>query len=381
MFGKKSNAPEEKLGGVNIQTIPADFYGGVDPVVKFKEVSKEIQSGDAPAGGLSSKERQILNSVRVAGSGNRLHPINLFNNRKFLIIGAVVLFVVFAAGATWYYWPDVSNNNQTPAISPAVSLQTPPEPTVESLATEETFAPTTTPEPELAPTVESAEEVASRVSAEMEFPSKFSGDSSDLDNDGLTDKEEEVFGTDPGVPDTDGDNYMDGLEVKNLYNPTGFKPVKILDSGMVADYTDTYFGYSVYYPRDWTVGDVGKDLRDLLFTAPTGEFVEIRVFDKAPNQSFGDWFTENAVGQSFGDLKDFGNRFKVNSHQRTDRLVYFFENSNRVYALVYHESEPDVINYRNVLEMMAQSWRFSATTEILQSPIVEGQTEETTTTL
>jgi|GEM_PF-483331 cell division protein FtsL len=42
----------------------------------------------------------------------------------------------------------------------------------------------------------------------------------DLDNDGLTGKEEiNIYGTDPNNPDTDGDGYLDGVEVENGYDP------------------------------------------------------------------------------------------------------------------------------------------------------------------
>jgi len=43
----------------------------------------------------------------------------------------------------------------------------------------------------------------------------------DTDNDGLSDEKEEMYDTDPNNPDTDGDGYLDGDEVKNGYNPNG----------------------------------------------------------------------------------------------------------------------------------------------------------------
>ena len=43
----------------------------------------------------------------------------------------------------------------------------------------------------------------------------------DSDNDGLSDKDEAVYGTDPKRADTDGDGYLDGDEIKNGYNPLG----------------------------------------------------------------------------------------------------------------------------------------------------------------
>ena len=43
----------------------------------------------------------------------------------------------------------------------------------------------------------------------------------DTDGDGLTDVEEESYGTDMNNPDTDGDGYKDGEEVANGYDPLG----------------------------------------------------------------------------------------------------------------------------------------------------------------
>lgn len=43
----------------------------------------------------------------------------------------------------------------------------------------------------------------------------------DSDSDGLTDAEEELYGTDPENPDTDADGYPDGSEVLKGYNPLG----------------------------------------------------------------------------------------------------------------------------------------------------------------
>jgi hypothetical protein len=42
----------------------------------------------------------------------------------------------------------------------------------------------------------------------------------DTDDDGLSDDDEvNIYGTDPNNPDTDGDGYLDGVEVENGYDP------------------------------------------------------------------------------------------------------------------------------------------------------------------
>lgn len=53
----------------------------------------------------------------------------------------------------------------------------------------------------------------------------------DSDQDGLSDEEERLYGTDPFNPDTDGDGYSDGVEVRSGYDP--LKPApgdKIIES-------------------------------------------------------------------------------------------------------------------------------------------------------
>lgn len=53
----------------------------------------------------------------------------------------------------------------------------------------------------------------------------------DSDQDGLSDEEERLYGTDPFNKDTDGDGYMDGVEVESGYDPLKPAPGDKLLSG------------------------------------------------------------------------------------------------------------------------------------------------------
>jgi hypothetical protein len=49
----------------------------------------------------------------------------------------------------------------------------------------------------------------------------------DYDKDGLTDRMELLFGTDPTNPDSDGDGFSDGEEVKAAYDPASTTKIKL----------------------------------------------------------------------------------------------------------------------------------------------------------
>lgn len=56
-----------------------------------------------------------------------------------------------------------------------------------------------------------------------------SKDNKDSDTDGLTDRAEvRVYETNPLNPDTDGDTYLDGEEVKNNFNPKGPGKLRVI---------------------------------------------------------------------------------------------------------------------------------------------------------
>jgi hypothetical protein len=56
------------------------------------------------------------------------------------------------------------------------------------------------------------------------------GTTKDSDGDGLSDKVELTFGTDPKKPDTDGDGYKDKLEITSGYSPLSKDTTPIVNS-------------------------------------------------------------------------------------------------------------------------------------------------------
>jgi hypothetical protein len=111
---------------------------------------------------------------------------------------------------------------------PATEEPATEEPATEEPATEEpaTEEPATEEPAEEAPADEEpseeepAEEEPGLVEPEPE-PEPAPEESNDPDEDGLSNRDEQRYGTDPANPDSDGDGFLDGEEVDNGYNPLG----------------------------------------------------------------------------------------------------------------------------------------------------------------
>ncbi|PIR03937.1 MAG: hypothetical protein COV59_02010 [Candidatus Magasanikbacteria bacterium CG11_big_fil_rev_8_21_14_0_20_39_34] len=71
----------------------------------------------------------------------------------------------------------------------------------------------------------------------------------DLDNDGLSDAQEVYYFTDSHNPDTDGDGYLDGVEVANNYSPHAGNGKMIYendyDQDGLSDWHEMWFGSSI----------------------------------------------------------------------------------------------------------------------------------------
>ena len=355
-FGKKKIQKSEKFTS-EIKVIPDEFYGAKDPVInygtnknKFEQRKQSASASDFDGGGFWSR---------------------IIKNKKILYTLVVVIFIGIIAIISWYYINQankqlapqvdnvpVENNLNLPAEeAEADVIANPTEEAVENIPEENEPVETDI------LTVENIVEEDLPVVEEQpkqiywEFPSIFLVDSSDVDNDDLTDAEEEVFNTDSGTWDTDTDGYYDGQEVSNLYNPTGLAPVKLIDAGLIQEYVNPTWQYRVYYPLQWLMGEVDSLSNQVLFSSAPGDFVEIAVLEKDSAVTFATWFGANAKGQNFSDLQKFTNRFQEEGWKRKDNLVAYFVNNNKVYVLVYNSASGGPVLYRHVIQMMMQSFR------------------------
>jgi len=124
----------------------------------------------------------------------------------------------------------------------------------------------------------------------------------DSDQDGLTDAEEPLFGTDPKKPDTDGDGFLDGAEVKGGYDPAKGQGAKLSDSKTLATYQSTHFGYAVRYPSAWLAKAVDQEESEVLFSGTDGEFIEVLIVDNPEGLSAAAWYAKQVPGLKVGEV-------------------------------------------------------------------------------
>src|SRR3989338_10469499 len=328
---KNKNKKGEDFKGAHFLVIPDIFYGGKDPLIYHEEKAKKA----AP------KPEKVSSPAAVALASR-------FSGKKiwFTLSG---LLVLVTAGISYYYFRQAAG--ETPGPSASVVGQEPTE-------VAEVIPPPAEPvEPLAAEPVEPAQPVETALRP-LTLPRILLQDSADLDIDFLTDMEEEIFGTDSGIWDTDGDGYYDGQEVFNLYNPRGFAPVKLIDSGLVREYINPQRQYRVYYPIVWEAATVDVSGDHILFSSITGDFIEIRAAPKLAGESFPAWFARNFSGERFSDLTVINNRFKVDGYKRADDLVVYFESEAVVYMIIYQPAGTALdVPFRHIMQMIYQSFR------------------------
>ena len=114
----------------------------------------------------------------------------------------------------------------------------------------------------------------------------------DADNDGLTQLEEGIYFTNSNRDDTDRDNYKDGVEVSNLYNPlVPGEGEFLVDSGLVTKYADAS-GYNLLRPKNWVAEASEEHTVIFIPDAGTGELISLLAMPNENNISLDTIFSE-----------------------------------------------------------------------------------------
>lgn len=231
-----------------IFTMPEQYRHGKE--AKVVEPVKETKSVLAPASAAPAPPKPL--------SPVPPHLAKKQNHTALIVAGAIVLLALIVGG----YLLLRSVQKQTP---PSLQEQPAVQPVTRPAVEEEEK------EAEEAGEVQEAEEISPFV-AEI-VPGK------DSDSDGLSDVEEtDLYQTNPNLPDTDADGFLDGNEVFHGYNPKGAAPGTLLEAEKVL-----LFGLSesmrFAYPTGWSLSE------PIRFTVPTGEVITV----SSIQPSLSDW--------------------------------------------------------------------------------------------
>lgn len=187
-------------------------------------------------------------------------------------------------------------------------------------------------------------------------PATPTGDSQDVDNDGLTAAEEISFRTDAIRADTDGDGFSDGEEVGNLYSPIASQRSTLDVSGLVRLYTNSNWNYQLWYAEDWVVRSLDQDGKEVIFTSPVGDSVTLVVENNEALAGLDEWL----------DARNPGLRASLHAEQiagqaalrSADGLTVYLAQGKNFFTLTYRPAANGQIDYPMVLKVMLKSWSF-----------------------
>lgn len=328
--------------GIVVHSIPMEFYGGKNPApTEIPVTPAQPMQPRAPQAPTGMAPRPAATSMKppVAPPKKKMTIV-------FIIVGAAVL--VGAGFAAWWFLFRAQPQPAPVVVPPPPVVAVVPEPPVVEVVT-------TTPEVAVIPEV-------IKPPAEVLIPNHQFKNSVDEDSDGLTDIEEELWGTNGASADSDGDTFPDATEITNLYNPAGVTPERLVDAQLVSTYINPEYQYSMYYPKTWIAQAVDEGKKEVLFTSITQEFVSVRVLPFPTDMPFAAWFAKTFPAEQLSSYLPFVNKFKISGVMSADGMVAIITDGAHVYLLTYNGGTRDEINYRTTFKMMVQSFKTSSVT-------------------
>lgn len=176
----------------------------------------------------------------------------------------------------------------------------------------------------------------------------------DSDEDFLTDVEEKLYGTGINNMDEDGDEYLDGLELINLYNPKEKTPAELIDSDIVNILNNQEQGYSLFYPKGWQVRYLNDDKSEVYFESSTVEFIQVLVTENPDKQSIVTWAKNQFFDIDISKLERVGVGDKLGI-KSPNGLTVNFSNEDKIYSVTYQISTLRNLNFKATFQMMYNS--------------------------
>lgn len=176
----------------------------------------------------------------------------------------------------------------------------------------------------------------------------------DSDNDGLTNKEEVLFGSSGNNTDSDQDTYYDLAEVLNLYNPAGAGKLEV--SATIKKYENAKYKYSLLYPSAWSASAVGGD-DSIILKSVDNHFVQIITQSNSQKQTIENWYRTQFNVMSVGAEKKVVLSDWQGIRSEDNLVLYLTDKDHKyIYTITYNPGESNTLEYKNIFEMVIKSF-------------------------
>lgn len=288
------------------------------------------------------------------------------SKKKFPVWGIAVIVLLVAVGFTvggwlWYSSGTLDSSRE------AISISSAPEP--------EQPATTASPSTEIVePSAPATTTTTDHFLASRDLQAAM-----DTDNDGLTDLEEDLYGTDPTLPDTDQDGWPDGWEIVNMYDPTSGMAGRLADSPQVTGFRNSRYGYAVLHPQVWVVQSVDRtDPKEIVVTSATGEYINILSLVISGTEIVDEQSLMQAIRAQYpgGDrhkLLPLENKFGAWAVTTEDGLTAFVGKGTSLWVFRYEPGLRNNVNFSRTMAMMASGF-------FVEEPAPSQETQTTTST-
>lgn len=360
MFDKKEESFEKsttankavptRLEGIIVRTIPAEFYDGKTGNGTGGLAAPEIIKPNTPP-----PVKPVVPVTPPVGAPTQPElSVHKVSPVIWIVVGLVI--VVFLGLGGYAYYAFVIK--KPVVIVPPAEVIAAPEVPVEEVI------------PEVPVEIATSTPVVVEVPKQYPVGLREYGTSVDTDHDGLTDLEEQtIYKTNPTQPDSDADGFVDGHEVENLYNPGGFKPVKLEEAGLVSVYANSVFGYRVLVPQTFAHGQTDTDGRDVVFTAQTGEFFAITVHPNTTKVPLLDWYKLHAPQLEGETPVPFVTKQGIKALRSPDSLVVYIARDSIVYELRYDLGLQVEANFLQTFIILQNSFAFTTSPQYVPQEI------------
>lgn len=167
----------------------------------------------------------------------------------------------------------------------------------------------------------------------------------DSDQDGLSNSEELLFGTDPMQSDSDGDGFTDKSEVANGYDPAA-KSSKLVDSKNLR--AEEFGSLSVLVPAAWNKKPATGGTVDFLTGTPAVVNVAMKTY--AASGSLLEWVLSETRGSDSADFMEERTPQGFDVIYSKDRLSAWLLAGNTVYAFRYQANGALTLDFGTIFE-------------------------------